>query len=151
MQNVKQLTNSHDGDNLFATRGAGVCLHITALPGPHGIGELGQSAFRFVDCLTAMRMSVWQFLPTGPTAYGDSPYQPLSTFAGNELLIDIRDLVAKRLLDNSEVGELLDLSKAEVDYGNLIPVKTRLLALAASRFEERADSDLKVALEGFVA
>jgi 4-alpha-glucanotransferase len=68
---------------------AGVCLHLTSLPGPYGIGELGAAAHGFVDTLAAMQLSVWQFLPVGPTAYGDSPYQPLSTFAGNEMLIDV--------------------------------------------------------------
>ncbi len=73
-------------------RQAGVCLHMTSLPGPYGIGEIGRQALRFVDTMKNMQLGVWQFLPTGPTAYGDSPYQPLSTFAGNELLIDIDEL-----------------------------------------------------------
>jgi hypothetical protein len=68
---------------------AGVCLHITALSGDFGIVEIGASARRFVDTLADMQMRVWQFLPLGPTAYGDLPYQPLSTFAGNGILIDV--------------------------------------------------------------
>ena len=98
-------------------RQAGVCLHITSLPGPYGIGEIGQSAYDFVDAMREMGLSVWQFLPTGPTAYGDSPYQPLSTFAGNELLIDIRDLVKKGLLEAEEVQELAALPADHTDYG----------------------------------
>ncbi|MDH3984012.1 MAG: 4-alpha-glucanotransferase, partial [Gammaproteobacteria bacterium] len=80
-----------DQNNIVMPRGrrGGVCLHLTSLPGPYGIGELGAAARAFVDTLAAMQLSVWQFLPVGPTAYGDSPYQPLSTFAGNEMLIDI--------------------------------------------------------------
>ena len=70
-------------------RQAGVCLHMTSLPGPFGIGEIGAHARQFVDALRDMQIGVWQFLPIGPTAYADSPYQPLSTFACNELLIDI--------------------------------------------------------------
>ena len=85
-----------------AKKRAGVSLHITSLPGPFGIGELGLNAFRFVDKLAAMGIGVWQFLPTGPTAYGDSPYQPLSTFAGNENLIDIQDLIELALIETSE-------------------------------------------------
>ena len=78
---------------------AGVGLHITSLPGRYGIGELGKEALDFVDAMRRMQLGVWQFLPTGPTAYGDSPYQPLSTFAGNELLIDIGDLVELGMLE----------------------------------------------------
>ena len=126
-------------------------MHITSLPGPYGIGEIGQSALEFIDKMRSMQLGVWQFLPTGPTTYGDSPYQALSTFAGNELLIDIRDLIAKGLLEPDEARELAALPDDFVDYGALIPIKNRLLRLAAGRFEERATLDLKAACGEFVA
>jgi 4-alpha-glucanotransferase len=131
-------------------RQAGICLHITSLPGPYGIGEIGQHALQFVDTMKKMQLGVWQFLPTGPTAYGDSPYQPLSTFAGNELLIDVSDLISKGFLSEGEVFELTQLPRDLVDYGALIPIKTRVLQLAASRFKERADVMLKSAFNEFV-
>ena len=84
-------------------------MHLTSLPGPYGIGEIGRHARAFIDRLLDMNLMVWQFLPTGPTAYGDSPYQPLSTFAGNEMLIDIDDLIGKGFLTDDEVGELTTL------------------------------------------
>jgi 4-alpha-glucanotransferase len=123
---------------LPAGRRAGVCLHITSLPGAYGIGEIGQRAFDFVDSMRQMQLGVWQILPTGPTAYGDSPYQPLSAFAGNELLIDVADLINRGLLKKSEVAELQALPKRYVDYGALIPIKNRLLHLAAQRFANQA-------------
>jgi len=127
---------------LVSDRRAGVCLHITSLPGSFGIGELGAAAWAFVDNLRRMELSVWQFLPIGPTAYGDSPYQPLSTFAGNEMLIDIGNLIELRLLNHGEVNELTTLPDRYVDYGALIPIKTRLLALAASRFEDTVSDEV---------
>jgi 4-alpha-glucanotransferase len=145
------MTSTSEGNVLPAGRQAGVCLHITSLPGPYGIGEIGEAAFRFIDAMREMHLGVWQFLPTGPTAYGDSPYQPLSTFAGNELLIDIRDLIKKGLLEKEEVQELAALPDDFADYGALIPIKNRLLRLAAGRFEERAAPDLKSACDKFVA
>jgi 4-alpha-glucanotransferase len=144
------MTNSESLNALPPGRKAGVCLHITSLPGPHGIGEIGEAAHRFVDAMCEMNLTVWQFLPTGPTAYGDSPYQPLSTFAGNELLIDVRDLIAKGFLEKDEAQQLAALPQDYVDYGALIPIKIRLLKLAASRFEERATPDLKAACDRFV-
>jgi 4-alpha-glucanotransferase len=145
------MTHTEKGGVLPPGRQAGVCLHITSLPGPYGIGEIGQSALDFIDSLNRMKLGVWQFLPTGPTAYGDSPYQPLSTFAGNELLIDIGDLVAKGLLEKEEARELEALPADFVDYGALIPIKSRLLRLAAGRFEEQADAALKAACDEFAA
>ena len=132
-------------------RRAGVCLHLTSLPGPYGIGEIGAAAREFVDRMVQMELSVWQFLPVGPTAYGDSPYQPLSTFAGNEMLVDIGDLIDLGLLSEEEVSGLTNLPHSHVDYGALIPIKNRLLRIAAARFEERADAPLKEACDQFVA
>lgn len=132
-------------------RQAGVGLHITSLPGPYGIGELGVHARLFIDHMTRMQLSVWQFLPTGPTAYGDSPYQALSTFAGNEMLIDIDDLVQLRLLEASELSELKALPAHFVDYAALIPLKNRVLRLAAHRFTHVANKELRVEFEEFLS
>lgn len=128
--------------SLPATRQAGVCLHITSLPGPYGIGEIGPEARNFIDTMRQMELGVWQFLPIGPTAYGDSPYQPLSTFAGNEMLISIGDLLETGLLVDQEVEELTTLPEHHVDYGALIPIKSRLLDIAAQRFPFRASDEL---------
>ena len=68
-------------------RASGVLLHVTSLPSPYGIGDLGPAAFNWVDRLNEAGQRWWQALPLGPTGYGDSPYQCLSSFAGNELLI----------------------------------------------------------------
>jgi len=129
---------------------AGVCLHLSSLPGPYGIGEIGVAARGFVDRMVKMGLSVWQFLPIGPTAYGDSPYQPLSTFAGNEMLVDIGDLISLGLLNRGEVDELTTLPERDVDYGALIPIKNRLLYLAASRFEDKASDEIQGDFRGFV-
>ena len=133
------------------SREAGVVMHISSLPGPFGIGEIGAQARAFVDSMRRMRLGIWQFLPLGPTAYGDSPYQPLSTFAGNELLIDIQDLIARRLLSDDEVSELRALPTETVDYGALIPLKTELLTIAGKRFEAVANEWQKAGLKKFIA
>jgi 4-alpha-glucanotransferase len=145
---MSQKTNGHA---MPAGRRAGICMHITSLPGPYGIGEIGRHAREFIDRMREMKLAVWQFLPTGPTAYGDSPYQPLSTFAGNEMLIDIEDLVERGFLTGDEVDELTTLPERYVDYGTLIPIKNRLLNLAAARFEDTADDELKAVYRHFLA
>lgn len=133
-----------------AGREAGVLLHISSLPGPYGIGEIGVHARGFVDRMRDMKLSVWQFLPTGPTAYGDSPYQALSTFAGNEMLLDIGELVELGFLAEKEVRELTTLPDSFVDYGALIPLKNDLLNLAAGRFKALASDDLKAVYTAFL-
>jgi 4-alpha-glucanotransferase len=135
---------------LPAKKTAGVGMHFASLAGPHGIGDIGDSARGFVDTLASMKIGFWQFLPTGPTAYGDSPYQPLSAFAGNEMLIGIDPLLRQGLLTPVEAGTLTGLSSKSVDYGNLIPAKHAVLSRAAGRFFSTADAGLKTAFEDFL-
>ena len=144
------MDQSSEGDTLPPRRQAGVCLHITSLPGKHGIGEIGAAARRFVDAMRGMQLGVWQFLPVGPTAYGDSPYQPLSTFAGNELLIDTSGLIELGLLQPKEVRRLETLPADSVDYGALIPLKTALLGIAARRFGTAAPGTLKSEYDAYL-
>ena len=126
-------------------------LHITSLPGPCGIGDIGHAAYDFIDFLRSSGLGVWQFLPLGPTGYGNSPYQPLSSFAGNELLIAVDDLVDLGLLRAREAAPLAELPAESVDFDALIPRKSALLALAAGRFGARATTGLATEFEDFVA
>lgn len=131
-------------------RRAGVGLHLTSLPCEHGIGDMGDCAMTFIDSLVEMDLGVWQFLPLGPTAYGDSPYQPLSAFAGNANLIALEPLRRLGLLQASELEPLSELPDDFVDYGRLIPLKRALLAKAAERFSERAGNGLVAEYEDFL-
>ncbi len=130
---------------------AGVGIHFTSLSSPYGIGDIGDNALAFIDHLVSMKISFWQFLPAGPTAYGDSPYQPLSAFAGNEMLIGIEPLIRIGLLSPGEADTLKNLPAASVDYGQLLPIKNALLTRAAERFASVAGAELKLAYEAFLA
>lgn len=114
-------------------REAGVLLHPTSLPGPHGVGELGPQAFRFVDQLAQAGQRLWQVLPLGPTGYGDSPYASFSTFAGNPLLVSLDALVGAGYLKPSEL-EVPAFDPGWVDYGWVQFWKLPLLERAARRF-----------------
>ncbi|NND59716.1 MAG: 4-alpha-glucanotransferase [Gammaproteobacteria bacterium] len=129
---------------------AGVCLHLTSLPGSFGIGELGSNARWFIDRLKEAGLHAWQFLPLGPTAYADSPYQPLSSFAGNPLLVDTETLVDQQLLRSHEISSLEQLPHNTVDFGKLIPLKTALLRKAATRFATHASPAARTAFDEFL-
>ncbi len=79
-------------------RACGVLLHVTSLPSPYGIGDLGPPAFAWIDRLCKAGQTWWQALPVGPTGYANSPYQSLSSFAGNGLLISPARLIEDGLL-----------------------------------------------------
>src|SRR5437870_901407 len=84
-------------------RSAGLLLHPTSLPGPYGVGDLGPAAYQWVDDLAGARQGWWQILPLGPTGYGASPYQALSAFAGNPLLISPEVLAEEGLLRKADL------------------------------------------------
>ena len=69
-------------------------MPVASLPGGDGAGTLGRAAHRFVDFLADAGVRIWQVLPMNPLAYGNSPYQPYSSFAGDPLYIDL-DLLAE--------------------------------------------------------
>ena len=115
-------------------RASGVLLHVTSLPGPYGIGDLGPSASRFVDFLAAARQSIWQVLPLGPTGYGNSPYQCFSAFAGNPLLISPDSLAEAGLLTPADLADVPTFPDAEVDFPSVILFKRALLERAFRRF-----------------
>ncbi len=131
-------------------RSNGILLHPTSLPGPYGIGDLGDMAFRFVDWLHDSGQTVWQVLPLGPTSYGDSPYQCLSAFAGNTNLISLSRLVIEGYLREEDLADVPDFPTHEVDYGPVIDYHEKKLDLAYQRFKAKASSDQRNAKNAWV-
>ncbi|MDY6849112.1 MAG: 4-alpha-glucanotransferase [Thermodesulfobacteriota bacterium] len=133
------------------TRCNGILLHPTSLPGPHGIGSLGEEAFQFVDFLAETGQGVWQVLPLNPTGYGDSPYNAFSAFAGNPLLIDLRELVSLGDLDQSDIAGLpVSTDPHRVDYGWVTHYKEELLLRkAAANFKANATAQRRREFEAF--
>ena len=66
-------------------RKAGVLMPVSALPSRIGAGELGESAFQFIELLKENHVKIWQILPLNPVGYGNSPYQPYSSCEANSL------------------------------------------------------------------
>jgi 4-alpha-glucanotransferase len=131
-------------------RASGILLHVTSLPSPYGVGDVGPAALEWVDRLHESSQRWWQALPLGPTGYGDSPYQPQSSFAGNILLISPDWLIADGLLRPSDV-EHRPGSATAVDYDAVIPFKHRVLEIAWANFCAGARPDLRTHFAEFCA
>ena len=130
-------------------RRSGVLLHPTSLPGRFGIGDLGQAAYQFVDFLAAAGQSYWQMLPLSPTGYGDSPYQTLSAFAGNPMLISLDRLVEIGHLSAADLQDVPEFPGARVDFGPVIRYKTELLDRAFVNFRARGADAARAAFRRF--
>ena len=130
-------------------RRCGVLMHPTSLPSNHGIGSLGDEAFAFIDLLSQAQVRLWQILPLGPTGYGDSPYAARSSFAGNELLIDLKSLAYDGYLDVEDVLFAPAFPLDRVDYGQVRAYKEPLLEKAADLFLHEAEVAERAAYETF--
>jgi len=129
-------------------RASGVLLHVASLPSPYGIGDVGPAALAWIDRLHEAGQSWWQALPLGPTGYGNSPYQSLSSFAGNELVISPADLIEDGLLRASDCeGNAFPVTA--IDYSAVIPFKQRLLETASINFVAGARPDLRPSFDQF--
>lgn len=127
---------------------AGVLLHPTSLPGDGPIGDFGDSVLPFLDWTEAAGFGVWQVLPLGPPAVGDSPYSCLSAFAGNPLLIGAAGLLADGLLVAEDLADAPP-PRSRVDFVAASAWKSQLLRRAWHRLPTPADHPLRQALTTF--
>jgi 4-alpha-glucanotransferase len=121
---------------------------MTSLPSRYGIGDLGPAAFAWIDRLAEAGQGWWQSLPLGPTGYANSPYQALSSFAGNWLLISPDGLIEDGLLPASDC-EGDSFATDFVDYEAVSAFKLRLLATAWHNFNGGEGADLRPGYEQF--
>ena len=128
-------------------RASGLLLHITSLPSPYGIGDLGPGAFEWIDRLHEAGQTWWQALPFGPTGYGDSPYQSLTSFLGSVMMVSPQFLIEDGLLEADDCAETFP--DDTVAYEAVIPFKLRLLRKAWTNFRKGARKDLMAAYEAF--
>ena len=124
-------------------RGSGILLHISSLPSPFGIGDLGPEAYRFIDFLADAKQSFCQLLPLNPTepVYYNSPYHSTSAFAGNPLFISPSLLVKEGLLDKVDYEPLPDFLINKVEYQNVVDFKNILFQKAYERFKTKPDEE----------
>ncbi len=122
-------------------RASGILLPVFSLPSPYGIGCFSKEAFEFIDRLAEARQRYWQILPLGPAGGWNSPYQPLSCFAGDPVYIDPDTLYKQQLLNKNELPPRLDGSDYPelIDYTSVRTARNAMLRTAFSRFKADAE------------
>ena len=119
-------------------RASGILLHITSLPGPYGISDLGPEAYKFVAFLYRTNQRLWQILPLTPTEKC-SPYSSISVFAGHSLLISPEKLCDMQLLtkDDLIVPFTYEFNDNYVKFKQVTEYKNILLKKAFENFKQR--------------
>lgn len=130
-------------------RSSGILLHPTSLPGPIGSGDLGETAYHFVDWLVVAGQSLWQMLPLGPVGMGDSPYMCLSAFAGEAMLVDLQELVKRGWLTQQELRDHPQFNQGTVHFGDVKKFRMSALRKGADRFFREDNADDQKDFKGF--
>ncbi|MBQ1988501.1 MAG: 4-alpha-glucanotransferase [Clostridia bacterium] len=117
-------------------RTSGILMPIFSLPSKYGIGTFGKAAYNFVDFLKKSGQTYWQILPLGITGFGNSPYQSVSSYAGNPFFIDLEMLCEEGLADLNEIESFEWGDKADtVDYELIKENKIKILKSAFAKFK----------------
>jgi len=111
----------------------GILLGIASLPSRFGIGDFGPNAYEFASWLAKEKYNLWQVLPLNPLGFGNSPYQPYSSFAGDEIYISLELLVTDELLSNSDLQEFMPETD-KIDYAGARKHKGQFLSKAYRNF-----------------
>jgi 4-alpha-glucanotransferase len=131
------------------SRGSGILLHPTSLPGPHGSGDLGPETDRFIEWLSQSGQSYWQVLPLVPVGFGHSPYSGLSAFGGDPSLIHLEALVARGLLSADELQAPTPFPTRKLDFERVEAFRAQALRAASARFFAGAPASERGRFEAF--
>lgn len=122
-------------DLFYPHRLAGVLLHPTSLPNDSGLGTLGKDAYRFIDFMDRCGLGIWQILPLHPTNLDLSPYSAPSAFAGNPSLVDLKELVKLKLLEEKQI-KLKRKDAIKTAYQTFLQLRTNSLDEAYRTFQQ---------------
>ncbi|MCD8134235.1 MAG: 4-alpha-glucanotransferase [Clostridiales bacterium] len=129
-------------------RASGILLPVSSLPSRYGIGGFTREAYDWIDFLKKSGQTFWQILPLGHTSYGDSPYQPFSTVAGNPYFVSLDDLIEQGLLTREECdAAALGTNPSYVDYGKQFENRYPLLRKAYANDKKNDQTAFEAFLE----
>ena len=117
----------------------GILMPVSALPSRTGVGELGEAAYQWIEMMGENGVKIWQILPLNPVGYGNSPYQPYSSCAGDELYISLDTLYQEGLLEKEPVAFREDTKY--VDYDAVRAFKEPYLRQAFEKFKGKNGQD----------
>lgn len=116
-------------------RKTGILMPVSALPSGTGVGELGEASYKWIEIMRENGVKIWQILPLNPVGYGNSPYQPYSSCAGDELYISLDILYEEGFL--KQKPESFREKAKRVDYTAVRNFKEPYLRQAFEKFKDK--------------
>ena len=116
-------------------RTSGILLAVSSLPSAYGIGDFGKQAYQFIDLLAKAKTKLWQMLPLNPLGYGNSPYQPYSSKAMDELYLSLDLLHEAGLIKKPKPFQA---QSVQVDYDAVRKYKSTYYQEAFKNFKADA-------------
>lgn len=114
-------------------RKAGILMPVASISSNHGIGDFGKKSYEFIDLTKKAGFKIWQILPLNPLGFGNSPYQPYSSFAMDALYISLDELVEKGYLTSVPTYKM---NAKQIDYEGVRLFKEKYLRKAFSKFKK---------------
>lgn len=130
-------------------RASGILLPIFSLPSRHGIGDIYEEAFAFIDRLSEAGQRYWQVLPIGPVNEKFCPYQSHSSFAGEPLLISLQRLAEKDLLHETYIESVEASIAASAEEPTSFKRKALRMAFRSFREKLRSDEEARLHYAAF--
>jgi 4-alpha-glucanotransferase len=120
-------------------RAAGVLLHVSSLPGPYGIGDLGPTAREWVAWLASAKQRIWQVLPlTVVDRYG-CPYASPTAFAREPAFLSPDDLADAGFVAHRHKPYAAGRPDGRVDYARVKADREPFLARVATAIANDVD------------
>lgn len=113
-------------------RQAGILMAVSSLPSRFGIGDFGPTSYEFLRLVKKSGAKIWQILPLNPLGYGNSPYQPYSSKALDEVYLSL-ELLAKEHLLPKRIKSFHPKAN-RVDYDGVRAFKTPYLKKAYAKY-----------------
>ncbi len=119
----------------FMERQAGVLCPVFCMPANQGIGDFGLKTEKFMQHVVDAGYKIWQILPLQMTGDSHSPYQTLSSFAGDPIYINLDRLCEMGLLTQSSIVNC-NKFKNFVDYDTVRSFKEKYFLRAFKAFKK---------------
>jgi len=121
-------------------RASGILCHLTSLPSPYGVGDMGPMAYDFINRLSSAGQSYWQILPVGNTDLTGCPYSTDSAFGCAEYYVS-PEFLAQEFNFDCKLFDAFLLNTERVPFLTVQKNKLAMLEMAYQKFNAKENGN----------